>query len=88
MLNGRNGANDWMKTLQCGHCRREFFRHSGRLAMLALGAVTGAVLIRRGQVRADGQTCGNRGICSSCGEYEACGLPQARSRRRVLKEQS
>lgn len=65
--------------------RRDFFRHGGRLLLLGLGALAGSVLFRRKQVAVINHRCVNEGICSGCGDYPDCGLPQARSRRQVLE---
>jgi hypothetical protein len=57
--------------------RREFFRAAARYSLLALVAVA-AKLAARPRALA-GQRCVNRGICSGCELFAACGLPQALS---------
>ncbi len=66
--------------------RRAFLRTCGRVALLGAGAAVMARFVRRGQIKLAGQTCVNEGICSGCGSYSGCGLPQALSRRRKLQE--
>ena len=61
--------------------RREFFRATGRYSLLAVVGAIAALTTRR-RVPA-GQRCVNRGICSSCGVFTACGLPQALSAKRA-----
>jgi hypothetical protein len=57
--------------------RREFFRAAARYSLLTLLA-TGAAVMGRKSVAA-GERCVNRGICSACGVFDRCGLPQALS---------
>ena len=64
--------------------RRDFFRATARYGLLALvGAI--AALAARPRMPA-GQHCVNRGICSSCGIFAACGLPQALSAKRAKEK--
>ncbi len=61
--------------------RREFFRAGLRYGLLALvGAVAG--LTARPRVSGS-QRCVNQGICSSCGVFADCGVPQALSAKRA-----
>jgi hypothetical protein len=60
--------------------RREFFRAAARYSLLLLVAVA-ASLAARPRTPA-GQRCVNRGICSGCGLFAGCGLPQALSAKR------
>ena len=61
--------------------RREFFRATARYGLLALvSAATWLVARPRGPL---GQRCVNQGICSSCGVFAECGLPQALSAKQV-----
>ena len=64
--------------------RREFSRAAARYALLALvSAATWLVARPRGPL---GQRCVNQGICSSCGVFAACGLPQALSAKQVKEK--
>ena len=57
--------------------RREFFRTCARYtALAALGATSGVLLTRKFRDR-QSHKCVNQGICDGCGEFSACGLPQA-----------
>ena len=61
--------------------RREFFRATGRYSLLAVvSAVAALTARRRGPA---GERCVNRGICSRCGVFAACGLPPALSAKRA-----
>ncbi len=61
--------------------RREFFRAAARYALLTLVGVAATLAARpRGP---GGQRCVNRGICSSCGIFAECVLPQALSAKRA-----
>ncbi len=61
--------------------RREFFRATARYGLLALvGAATWLAARPRGPL---GQRCVNQGICSSCGVFAECGLPQALSAKQA-----
>jgi hypothetical protein len=62
--------------------RRGFFRAAARGVLLALVSAAAACLAARPQ-RLDGQHCVNRGICSGCGVFADCGLPQALSAKRA-----
>jgi hypothetical protein len=57
--------------------RREFFRAIARYTVF--GAVTAICGIAAKKQLQSGQTCINRGICSGCGQFERCILPQALS---------
>lgn len=61
--------------------RREFLTGLVRWGALAGAAAGGAKLTAK-----DGETCTNQGICSSCGRYEGCGLPQALSAKATKRE--
>ena len=61
--------------------RREFFRAAARYCLLALASAASAMTMR-GR-KAAGQDCVNRGICSGCGVFATCGLPQALSAKSV-----
>jgi hypothetical protein len=61
--------------------RREFFRAAARYSLLALVSAA-AALAARPRTTA-GQRCVNRGICSGCGIFAECGLPQALSAKRA-----
>lgn len=60
--------------------RREFFRGAARYGLLAL--VTAAAGLAARTRTPAGQICVNRGICSGCGVFASCGLPQALSANR------
>jgi hypothetical protein len=64
--------------------RREFFRATARYALLALVSAA-AGLAARPRTNG-GQRCVNRGICSSCGIFAECGLPQALSAKRAQEK--
>ena len=57
--------------------RREFFRAAARYGLLALVSAAGTLALRNRT--AAGERCVNRGICSGCGVFASCGLPQALS---------
>jgi hypothetical protein len=63
--------------------RREFFRATARYGLLGLLTAAAGVAVRRQAL--PGQECVNRGICSSCGVFASCGLPQALSAKATLK---
>ena len=63
--------------------RREFVRTAARYGLLAL-VTAAAALAARGRGPA-GQSCVNRGICSGCGLFAGCGLPQALSAKRAQR---
>ena len=65
--------------------RREFFRAAARGGLLALVSAAAACLAARPQ-RLERQTCVNQGICSSCGVFAGCGLPQALSAKRAQEK--
>jgi hypothetical protein len=60
--------------------RREFLRGAARYGLLAL--VTAAASLASRTRKPAGQRCVNRGICSGCGIFASCGLPQALSAKR------
>jgi len=64
--------------------RREFFRVTARYGLLALVSVA-AILAERPRAPG-GQRCVNRGICSGCGIFADCGLPQALSAKRAQQK--
>jgi len=64
--------------------RREFFRATVRYALLAL--VSAAASLAARPRTSGGQRCVNRGICSSCGIFAECGLPQALSVKRAQEK--
>jgi hypothetical protein len=64
--------------------RREFFRATARYGLLVLVSVA-ASLAARPQTPG-GQRCVNRGICSGCGIFADCGLPQALSAKRAQQK--
>jgi hypothetical protein len=64
--------------------RREFFRAAVRYALLALVSVAAGLAAR--PRRLSGQRCVNLGICSSCGIFAECGLPQALSAKRAQEK--
>jgi hypothetical protein len=64
--------------------RREFFRAAARYALLALVSVAAGLAAR--PRTPGGQRCVNRGICSSCGIFAGCGLPQALSAKRAQEK--
>jgi hypothetical protein len=64
--------------------RREFFRVTARYGLLALVSVA-AILAARPRALG-GQRCVNRGICSGCGIFADCGLPQALSAKRAQQK--
>jgi len=65
--------------------RREFFRAAARGGLLALASAVAACLAAR-PPRPEGQRCVNRGICSGCGVFAGCGLPQALSAKRAQEK--
>ena len=64
--------------------RREFFRAAARCVLLALVSAAASLAARPGSP--GGQRCVNRGICSSCGVFAGCGLPQALSAKRAQEK--
>jgi len=64
--------------------RRGFFRATARYGLLALVSVA-ATLAARPRTPG-GQSCVNRGICSGCGIFADCGLPQALSAKRFKEK--
>ena len=64
--------------------RREFFRATARYGLLALLSVAASLAAR--PRTPGGQRCVNRGICSGCGVFADCGLPQALSAKRAQQK--
>jgi len=64
--------------------RREFFRAAARYSLLALLAIAASLAVR--SRRPAGQRCVNRGVCSGCGLFAGCSLPQALSAKRSRTE--
>jgi len=64
--------------------RREFFRAAARYASLALVSAAAGLAAR--PRTPGGQRCVNLGICSSCGVFADCGLPQALSAKRAQQK--
>jgi hypothetical protein len=64
--------------------RREFFRATARYGLLALVSVAAGLAARPRKF--SGQHCVNRGICSGCGIFAACGLPPALSAKRAQEK--
>ena len=62
--------------------RREFFRTCGRVAIAGGLATAAALLWKRKTTHLDFQKCVNRGICSQCGIFNNCQLPQALSAKK------
>jgi hypothetical protein len=62
--------------------RREFFRAAARYSLLALVALAASLIVRPRTPA--GQRCVNRGVCSGCGFFPDCGLPQALSAKRTV----
>ena len=69
---------------QKAESRREFFRATARYGLLALVSVAASLAAR--PRTPDGQRCVNRGICSGCGVFADCGLPQALSAKRFKEK--
>lgn len=61
--------------------RREFL-----FGLVRWGAIAGAAGVAVKLTVKDGETCTNQGICSSCGRFEGCGLPQALSAKATQRE--
>jgi hypothetical protein len=64
--------------------RRAFFRATARYGLLAL--VSAAASLAARPRMSGGQRCASRGICSSCGSFANCGLPQALSAKRAQRK--
>jgi hypothetical protein len=64
--------------------RREFFRATARYGLLALVSVAASLAAR--PRTPGGQRCVNQGICSGCGIFPSCGLPQALSAKRFKEK--
>jgi hypothetical protein len=62
-------------------CRREFFRAAARYGLLAL--ISTATCLAARPREPGGQRCVNQGICSNCGVFVECGLPQALSAKQA-----
>lgn len=63
--------------------RRQLFTGVLRYATLGLITVSSAVLIAKRRRLTINHKCVNKGICSGCGQFDQCGLPQALSAKRV-----
>lgn len=63
--------------------RREFFRSAARYSVLGILGVVAGVTAR--QSLRPGQSCVNAGICSRCGVFSDCQLPQALSAKQARK---
>ena len=66
--------------------RRELMTGVFRHATLGLVAVTSTLLIVKRRRLVKENKCTNKGICSGCGQFDQCGLPQALSAKQVLGE--
>lgn len=66
-----------------GASRREFIRNGLRYALLTGVAAVSGILFKRSGGKLTGQSCLNKGICSRCIAFSACGLPPALSARRA-----
>lgn len=67
--------------------RRQLFTGVLRYATLGLVGISGTSLVAKRRRLVKENKCVNRGICSGCGEFDLCGLPQALSAKRVLGKQ-
>jgi len=61
--------------------RREFLK-----SLLRWGVAAGAVAAGASLTAKDGETCTGQGICSSCGRFDGCGLPQALSAKAAKRD--
>ncbi|WP_372772455.1 hypothetical protein [Mangrovibacterium sp.] len=59
--------------------RREFFRQSARVGILA--AITGGVVVLTANNRID-WTCSDNEACKACRKYASCDLEQAQKNRK------
>ena len=67
--------------------RREFFAGLLRYSTLGLlGAISGAVFVKRGRLLKDG-ICVNQGICKGCRIFDQCDLPLAVSEKHLIENQ-
>ena len=57
--------------------RREFFRSAMRTVSLAGIATLFAISRIRTRASGTNDKCVNHGVCSNCGVFDRCGLPQA-----------
>lgn len=64
--------------------RREFFRAAARYGLLTLVSAAACLAARPRPLT--GQRCVNQGICSTCGVFTDCGLPQALSAKRAKEK--
>ena len=64
--------------------RRQMFTRLLRYATLGVVGGAGVSLAAKRRRLMREHKCVNKGICSGCGAYDACGLPQAISAKRVL----
>ncbi len=68
--------------------RRQILISVGRYGVLGfLAAATGTLLAKRRRLIREGK-CVNGWVCSGCGVFEGCGLPQALSAKQFLKRKS
>ena len=55
-----------------------------RYATLGVIGVSGGMLVSKRRRLVKENKCINKGICSGCGEFDGCGLPQALSAKRAF----
>ena len=66
--------------------RRQLFTSVLRYVTLGvIGASSGAIVSKRRRLVKENK-CVNKGICSGCGEFDGCWLPQALSAKQVLRK--
>ena len=65
--------------------RKDFFRHSGRWAVLSLLGISSAVLVYQHKIETPDK-CTVTTQCKSCGKYAQCTLPQATKIKQYGKE--
>ena len=66
--------------------RRLLIQKALRYAALAvLGFAAGGAIMKNRKLSREGK-CANRGICTGCGIYKNCRLPQALSKKQTLAE--
>ena len=64
--------------------RRELMTGVFRYATLGLVAIISTLLVAKRRRLVKENKCVNKGICSGCGQFDQCGLPQALSAKRVM----
>ncbi len=64
--------------------RRQLFTSVLRYATLGLVGISGISLVAKRRRLVKENKCVNSGICSGCGQFDLCGLPQALSAKRFL----